>query len=196
MIEKYIEIEKKFLFEQQKLSHPWNWTLVFWRSFDNDWLNKMLSLLVFIALSIWFWGNQCNKSIAEVNVLVWWTCWLTVGRPDPSKPWINSNIMQLWPVALEGFRKKVSSLLSLSLVRSLSFTLFHSHTLTLSVTLSLSLSLSHTLYLYLSLSLSQVVGVFREYIIAYDRVSCFYYHSNVLNGWLKETMYKHQRAKG
>lgn len=90
--------------------------------------------------------------------------------------------MQLWPVALEGFRKKVSSLLSLSLVRSLSFTLFHSHTLTLSVTLSLSLSLSHTLYLYLSLSLSQVVGVFREYIIAYDRVSCFYYHSNVLNG--------------
>lgn len=60
--------------------------------------------------------------------------------------------MQLWPVALEGFRKKKQA----------------------HYFLSLSLSLSLSIY--------QVVGVFRECIIAYDCVSRFYYHTNVLNG--------------
>lgn len=56
--------------------------------------------------------------------------------------------MQLWPVAVEGFRKEMGSLLLLSP----------------------------------SLSIYQVVGVFRECIIAYDCVNQFYYHSDVLNG--------------
>lgn len=71
--------------------------------------------------------------------------------------------MQLWPVALEGFRKKSKLITS-----------------------------SHSL----SLSIYQVVGVFRGCIIAYDCVSRFYYHSNVLNGQLEETLDKHQRVKG
>ncbi len=61
--------------------------------------------------------------------------------------------MQLWPVALEGFREKKALL-----------------------------SLAPSLSLSLPLSIHQVVGVFRECIIAYDCVSRFYYHSNVLNG--------------